>query len=536
MRRKWTLQRRLAIFVTLIVLLSLAVTFYMISLETTDTIQEQEEEIALNTARLVAGTNMVHQVLEEDVKVNEELQQYTQYVIEATNTDFVVVLDRNGIRRSHPNPDLVGLPFEGGDEKKTLETQEEYVSTARGTLGESLRAFSPIYNETGEFIGAVAVGITLNQIDDIIGTMLRPLYMGMVLSIIVGGIGAVLLARRVKSLMYNLEPEEIATVLEERSAMLESTKEGIVAIDNNGRVRLTNAEAKEVFRKMGVNENLIGQDVEQVLPGTKLKEVLKSNKPILDRKIRMEGFELLINEVPIRIKHQTVGAIATFKDKTDVAMLAEQLTGVKLYANALRAQTHEFMNTIHVLQGLIHLKQYDQAADYLARFTEVTGHETEQIMGNVKDTVLAGFLIGKQSYIREQGVDFNLDIQGSIPKSEDKDVVYELVTIVGNLLTNAVESVQSKDTKLVELSLRFKENELRIEVSDTGEGMNQEQQEKVFKKGYSTKGADRGFGLALIEQSVTNLKGHLLMTSDIGVGTIFTIYIPFEKQGDNEQQ
>ncbi|MDQ0208233.1 DcuS/MalK family sensor histidine kinase [Alkalicoccobacillus murimartini] len=535
MKRKWTLQRRLAIFVTLIVLVSLAVTFYMISLETTQTIQEQEEEIALNTARMVAGTSMVHDALEQELELNEELQNYTNYVIEATNTDFVVVLDREGIRRSHPNPDLVGLPFEGGDEKKTLERQEEYVSTARGTLGESLRAFSPVYNADGDFIGAVAVGITLNQIEDIIGTMLRPLYMGMILSIIVGVIGAVLLARRVKKLMYNLEPEEIATLLEERSAMLESTKEGIVAIDKNGLVRLTNAEANEVFRKMGLNKNLIGQDVEQVLPGTKLKDVLNTNTPILDRKIKMEGFELLINEVPVRIKNQTVGAIATFKDKTDVAMLAEQLTGVKLYANALRAQTHEFMNTVHVLQGLIHLKQFDQAAHYLARFTEVSGHETEQIMGNVKDTVLAGFLIGKQSYIREQGVDFNLEIQESIPKYRDPDVVYELVTIIGNLLTNAVEAVSRSDEKLVELSLKVKQGQLRIEVSDSGQGMNQEQQEKVFKKGYSTKGEDRGFGLALIEQSVTNLKGDLLMTSDVGIGTIFTIYIPFKEQGDSEE-
>ena len=45
--------------------------------------------------------------------------------------------------------------------------------------------------------------------------------------------------------------------------------------------------------------------------------------------------------------------------------LAEQLSGVKMYANALRAQSHEFMNKLHVILGLVQLKEYDDLGDYI---------------------------------------------------------------------------------------------------------------------------------------------------------------------------
>ena len=78
---------------------------------------------------------------------------------------------------------------------------------------------------------------------------MRPLYFIICVSIFVGVIGAVIVARTVKNIMYGLEPYEIATLLEERSAMLESTKEGILAVDARGKIKLANAEAKRLLLK-----------------------------------------------------------------------------------------------------------------------------------------------------------------------------------------------------------------------------------------------------------------------------------------------
>lgn len=276
---------------------------------------------------------------------------------------------------------------------------------------------------------------------------MRPLYFIICVSIFVGVIGAVIVARTVKNIMYGLEPYEIATLLEERSAMLESTKEGILAVDARGKIKLANAEAKRLFIKMGIPTNPVDQDVNDILPKSRLKQVIETKKPLQDRDIRINGLELVFNEVPIHLKGQTVGAIATFRDKTEVKHLAEQLSGVKMYANALRAQSHEFMNKLHVILGLVQLKEYDDLGTYIKDIAIQQKTETSEIISDVKSPVLAGFLLGKQSYIREQGADLDIQLGSLIPNAADPAVIHELITIIGNLLNNALDAVAQMPKK-----------------------------------------------------------------------------------------
>lgn len=74
-----------------------------------------------------------------------------------------------------------------------------------------------------------------------------------------------------------------------------------------------------------------------------------------------------------------------------------------MYANALRAQSHEFMNKLHVILGLVQLKNYDELGKYIKDIAIYQQSETSEIINHIKNSVLAGFLLGKQSYIREQG-------------------------------------------------------------------------------------------------------------------------------------
>ena len=60
------------------------------------------------------------------------------------------------------------------------------------------------------------------------------------------------------------------------------------------------------------------------------------------------------------VNEEIVGALSTFRDKTEVNILAEQLTGVKMYVEALRAQSHEFMNKLHVILGMVQMNYYDE--------------------------------------------------------------------------------------------------------------------------------------------------------------------------------
>ncbi|ATH92958.1 histidine kinase [Bacillus glycinifermentans] len=533
MKKTLTLQTRLTIFVCVVVFISLLITFFMIGSETARNIREQEQAIALQTAQLVAESPLTAHALESGTY--KELQDYTLRVQKITKTDFVVVMDMNSIRKTHPDPHKIGKKFAGGDENEALKGHQ-HISTAKGTLGESKRAFVPVYNEKGKQLGAVAVGITLNEIQEIINRSLRPLYTVIVLSICAGIIGAVIVARKVKTIMFGMEPYEIATLLNERSAMLESTKEGILAVDQNGRIKLANAEAKRLFKKMGINESPIDQDVSTLLPNSRLKQVIETKKPLNDRDVRINGLELVFNEVPIHLKKgNIVGAIATFRDKTEVKHLAEQLSGVKMYANALRAQSHEFMNKLHVILGLVQLKNYDELGNYIKDIAIYQQSETSEIINHIKNSVLAGFLLGKQSYIREQGASLEVDCSTTIPNTANTEVIHDLITVIGNLLNNALDAVSASDKKNISISFRYHDGQLDIEVTDTGIGISEEDQRKMFEQGFSTKGSNRGFGLYFVEQSLENLNGHIIVTSEKNEGTTFSLRIPYEpKEEDHD--
>ncbi|MCY7707577.1 Spo0B domain-containing protein, partial [Bacillus safensis] len=196
------------------------------------------------------------------------------------------------------------------------------------------------------------------------------------------------------------------------------------------------------------------QDVQTLLPSSGLKQVIETRKPLLDRDVRMNGLELVFNEVPITVKGEIVGAIATFRDKTEVKHLAEQLSGVKMYANALRAQSHEFMNKLHVILGLVQLKNYDDLGTYIKDIAIYQQTETNEIINHVKNSVLAGFLLGKQSYIREQGAALEVICSTQVPNTEDPAVTHDLITVIGNLLNNALDAVSHTDTKNISISFR----------------------------------------------------------------------------------
>ncbi|MDM5303060.1 two-component system sensor histidine kinase MaeL [Bacillus subtilis] len=531
MKKTLKLQTRLTIFVCIVVLIALLITFFTVGAQTTQRIRDEEKTTALQTAEMVAEAPITAESLESGEN-QKELQSYTKRVQKITGTEFVVVMDMNGIRKTHPDTSKIGKKFMGGDESEALKGHV-HISTASGTLGKSQRAFVPVYAGNGKQVGAVAVGITVNEIDEVISHSLRPLYFIICVSIFVGVIGAVIVARTVKNIMYGLEPYEIATLLEERSAMLESTKEGILAVDEHGKIKLANAEAKRLFVKMGINTNPFDQDVNDILPKSRLKKVIETKKPLQDRDLRINGLELVFNEVPIQLKGQTVGAIATFRDKTEVKHLAEQLSGVKMYANALRAQSHEFMNKLHVILGLVQLKEYDDLEDYIKDIAIQQKSETSEIINDIKSSVLAGFLLGKQSFIREQGANLDIECSGVIPNAADPSVIHELITIIGNLINNGLDAVANMPEKQITMSMRFHNSILDIEITDTGAGMSEEDQAKVFEQGYSTKGKNRGFGLSFTQQSIENLKGQMILTSEKNEGTTFSLRVPYEPKEEN---
>ncbi|WP_082234487.1 DcuS/MalK family sensor histidine kinase [Halobacillus massiliensis] len=523
------------IFVCLVVLLSLLITDLLITESTSRNIEKQLEEKALIVSRIVAESTVVKNGLENEDEA-DRIQDYALSVQEDSEVLFVVIMDMEGIRKSHPDSYRIGNKFVGGDEKRVL-LGEEYISISTGTLGKSVRAFTPVYNDQNDQIGAVSVGISLDAVKASVKESQWRIALVSIAGILVGIIGAYLLAKYIKKSLFGLEPYAIGRIHEERNQMLHSVHEGIVAIDRDAVIVLVNKSARRIFNKAGLPpHNPIGMKLNDFLPGSLLGNILHTKEPQLDVELDINGVAIISNRVPLIVNNEVIGAIATFRDKTEVNQLAEQLTGVQMYADTLRAQSHEFMNQLHVLLGLATTEEYEQLKKFISHLVDYQGHEVGNVTKYIKDPALAGFIIGKSSYARESKVNLSITCETKIPQPIDSSVTHELITIIGNVIDNAVESVINTKAAEIRLNLSYIDELLTITIVDFGPGIREENMEKIFEKGVSVKGKDRGFGLYLVKRSIENLEGSIEVDSRPGIETVFTIIVPYEAGGDQHDQ
>lgn len=529
-KRLWNLWKTITLLVCTVVIFSLLVTDILISHNVERTTEDSQAEKAKTIAHIVANDSIVIDGLVWKADTSA-IQTYTNRILKNTGVQFIVVMDMDGIRKSHPDPQKIGHHFIGGDEGPVLKGKE-HVSLAEGTLGISMRVFVPIFSETGEQLGAVAVGISADNVKERVKESRHIIYIGVGVGVLVGIIGAILLARHIKKSLFGLEPHRIAKILEERNTMLQSVKEGIIAVDKEARVTLINNEAKRLFKKSGLEEDFIGKDVELYMPNSRIKEVLQTGEVQLNEEQNIYGITIVTNRVPLYVKGEIVGAIATFRDKTEIRKLAEELTGIRLYAEALRAQSHEFMNKMHVVLGLTHMKQYEELQKYISGMVSEHQYEIGGVMKRIKSPVFAGFLLGKLSYAREKNIKLIISEDSYMPEIDDESIIHELITIVGNLIDNALEAVTNCEQKQVEVKIQ-QGDILTITVQDTGKGIQEKEIEELFTKGYSTKGDNRGYGLYLVKESIQRINGEIHMHSLVGKGTTITIEIP---KGRDERQ
>lgn len=515
-------------FICLVVLVSLSITILLITDTTSENIESQLEEKAATISRIVAESQVVRDGLTSQTP-EEDIQEYAMTIQEATDVLFIVVMDMEGIRKSHPLAEQIGKPFVGGDEQQVL-LGEYYTSRSEGTLGESLRSFSPILDNEQSQIGAVAVGISLDKVQSSIQQSQFKILMGSVIGLVIGILGAFWLARYIKKSLFGLEPYAIARIHEERNQMLQSVHEGIIAIDADSKIVLVNKSARRIFQKAGLlDKEPVGMDISEFLPGA----MLDHKQADLDEEQNFNGVSVISNRVPLVVNDQVIGAIATFRDKTEVNELAEQLTGIQLYADTLRAQSHEFMNQLHVLLGMIKLEEYGQVKQFITKLTDHQANEVGTVTQHIKDPMLSGFIIGKISYAREARVELTISCETEIPQARDPAIAHELITILGNVIDNAIDSAMDSERKSVFAEFSYVDELLEMTIADSGPGISPDMQETIFSKGVSSKkGKDRGYGLFLAKSSVEKLEGSIEVMSGTD-GAVFSIVVPYEAGGGN---
>ncbi|MGL5697989.1 MAG: DcuS/MalK family sensor histidine kinase, partial [Kluyvera sp.] len=327
--------------------------------------------------------------------------------------------------------------------------------------------------------------------------------------------------------LFGLEPHEISSLFEQRQAMLQSLREGVIAVDDKGRVTLINQAARRIL--FSVEATALGATRHAPLLEN-LKEVLASGNAIKDQKIGCNGRLLLCSTVPIRNNKRVIGAISTFRDKTEVSQLMKRMDGLVNYVDALRSHSHEFMNKLHVILGLLHMKNYDKLEDYILQTAQNYQTEIGTLQHKIKSPIIAGFLLGKISRARDAGISLVLSEESLIPDNPNEQQVAVLITVLGNLIENALDAMANQREGEISLLLHYQNGWLSGEVSDDGPGIAPDQIDAIFYKGFSTKGENRGVGLFLARQQIENLGGTITVESEPGVFTQFFVHIPWDSE------
>jgi two-component system, CitB family, sensor histidine kinase MalK len=523
------LRTRITLLVCTVLLLVLVATGFMVSWRTEQQTREAVAEKAVMLSRVAAESEAVIEGLKGH-RPPASIQAFAERLCERARVDYVVVLNMNRIRLSHPNPSQIGAQFVGGDDADVYRGLS-YTSVAKGTLGLSMRAFTPVFDpKDGKQIGAVAVGILVTGLDRAVVSVRKRIALGVLIGFAGGVLGAMYVAGRTKKILLGMEPSEIATMLQQRNALLHSVREGVVAVDRDMVITVVNEEASRLFGLAGIHGDLIGRNADSVLPGSGMKGVLETGRPELDQERVINGLRIVTSLVPVMTDREITGVVATFRDKTEVTQLAEQLSGIRHYAEALRAQTHEFMNKLHVILGLIRLKEFDRLSSYITGITGKLQDEAGQVVQRIKDPMIAGFLLARFSAAREQNIAMRLSEDSMLPLCDSESRAHDIVTVLGNLMENAVEAIGESPEREIHVSLRHDEDRLDICVEDTGPGIDPEHLDRMFERGFTTKGRDRGYGLYQVSQRVEALGGRLVAANREQGGAIFRASIPFPEE------
>jgi two-component system, CitB family, sensor kinase len=451
---------------------------------------------------------------------------------ERTGALFVVVTDHNGMRLSHPTPELLGERVSTSPSEAL--SGKEVVDLQTGTLGASARAKVPVWSTASHTaVGEVSVGFST---ESILASSLRamaPIAFTVVAALLAGVLATTFLVRRLRKLTLGLEPEEISTLVQDQEVVLYGVAEGVVGVAADGRVTVCNARARRLLR-LG---NVAGRQIRTLSIPAPILRLIDETPVDGSRTVQVVvgPSVLLVSARKVLRGTSDLGWVLTVLDRTQVEELTRQLDAVGALTSALRVQRHEFANRLHTASGLLDIGDVEEASRYLHRTLESGPVKYPVEHGErLQDPYLQAFVGAKGFQASERGVLLRVGagtlIRGSVTDPQD------ITTVLGNLVDNAVEAAVhgSSEVRWVEIELLSEDRTLHLVVADSGDGVVGDPG-LPFVEGHSgRKGASdaehgHGLGLTLSRRLARNLGGDVWLASPGspgGPGAVFCAQLP----------
>ena len=479
--------------------------------------RESARAQATAVARSVADSPFVRR----EVRATDpatRLQPFAEEVRRDTGTDFVVVMDTDRTRYTHPDPEQIGRAFVGdlGGAPDGQVFTQEYV----GTLGPSVRTVVPVVVDD-EVVALVAVGITVDRLDRQLLGDLPGIALAAAASLLAGLVGAWLIARRLRRQTHGLGEREITRMYEYYRAVLGAVREGLLLVDHDLRVQLVNDEA---VRLLALPPDVEGRSVDDLGLPPGLVAAIEQRTAMTDQTYVMGQQVLVFSSAPAYWRQAEVGAVLTVRDRTELQAVTGELDLVRGLTESLRAQNHEAANRLHTIVSLVEMGRTEQAIAFATAELEVAQGLADELVSAVDEPVLAALLLGKTAQAAERGID--LEIVGGLPADLPLGP-RDLITVVGNLVDNAFDAVaetRATTPQRVRIELQGDVEGLLIAVDDSGSGISPTDRAHVVERGWSSKAQEgRGLGLAMVSQVVSQHGGTLEVTDSSLGGARFVV-------------
>ncbi|MBT2507752.1 SpoIIE family protein phosphatase [Streptomyces sp. ISL-98] len=289
------------------------------------------------------------------------LQPRAEEARKRSGVDFIVVLNPDGIRYTHPLPDRIGKKFVGNLEPALAGTVVTEKIT--GTIGPLVQAQVPITGSDGAVIGVVSAGITIEKVSGVVEEQI-PLLLGSAAGVLLLATGGTaLVSRRLRRQTGGLGPAEMTRMYEHHDAVLHAVREGVLIVGGDGRLLLANDEAR---RLLDLPAEVEGAPVADLGLDPETARLLASGRIATDEVHPVGDRLLAVNQRTTDQHGGPPGSVTTLRDTTELQALTGRADVARGRLKLLYDAGMEIGTTLDVVRTCEELAEFGATrfADY----------------------------------------------------------------------------------------------------------------------------------------------------------------------------
>lgn len=511
--------------ITLLIIAAAAMFGYVLRTAYLDNISQR----GLELARVIAHDDTVIKAVKNSNQGQAaNIQQYVEDMRQQTDASFIVVVNAQALRLSHPLAERVGQAFVGEDIYPVLKMGQSYTNVAKGSLGEAIRNFTPVFDQD-KIIGAVSVGYLSKTTSELIYQHLKEAAWLVILLYFIGVLIAMIFIAKLKRTFLTLEPEEIVHKFKEQELILDSIRDGIIAVNHEQQITAVNSMAMEWLTMKALTPNEVINKSLKHYSQSLSHFALEAQGHIIQRHFSIGKLDFLATLYPLAYAKDNFGYVIVFYPDHGEKSLEQELTSTKNYADLLRAKTHEYTNRLNVLSGMLQAERYPEAVEFLQQESDGDQAMLRQIIQTIENSAVAGLIFAKHNKAKDLQLELLIDSDCQLGLYSPQ-VNEALVTLLGNLLDNAMLAAwhnRHVRTAFVKLFISDRNAHIMLQVEDSGAGIDAKLENRILDFGVSSKHntEQNGIGLYLVRKIVDQFHGSLDWERSEENTTVFSIYL-----------